>query len=190
MIIGVDLAARHSAVIGMDTSGEVVFQYDSSYETPDSFVEKIVTSAGLSIVELVMVEDMPYRVPYTESVKLACRIQGMIIQKFLDLGLIDKLIFCQPSLWLNYFREQSWKVKSKAAKLKAMAQTAHDLGYDAPDLHTHLHGKERTLARKAETDYVAAFLIAKWTTDMINDGVDFSTINSTERYEVQRGEEH
>ncbi len=164
---GVDLAASSSALVILGLSGpNVRFQDDSFDRTDGQFISTIVGAALDG--SLVVIEDLPYHIPYRLSVKDVLRLQGRLIGAMEHRGLLDRMVFVVPSTWQQSFNGV-WRGGPKAAQAAALEQ-----GYERPTLvdseaRFSLEGmtgkprsNRRTKIKKLETDYVDAFLIARW----------------------------
>ena len=160
-IRGVDLAARYSAWVDLDSDGTVAAQGDSLDGRPVSTV----CTEGLGGVDVLMIEDVPPRIQFTGIVKTVCRAQGRIFERLTD-DQLSRTFLVPPGPWQTY-----QKVSRKS--LKETEAVAASLGYVPPDLLS-VHGdrleglkgparqKVRGILLKARTDYVDAFLIAEW----------------------------
>src|SRR5882724_1515815 len=165
MIEAVDLAAKFSALCIIDRSGSVLEQNHSWAKSEEEWVDTIVSPfydpLPLGVPELLIVEDLPHGVSYKKIVKQVCRLQGRICHAMEAVGMQDRLVFIPPQLWqLTYPGVARGAEKDRLA---AAAGAAEELGYIPPELlHKDLHGTDRVAARKTKTDYIAAYLIARW----------------------------
>jgi len=166
LVTGVDLAARYSATCSLDFDGQVCAQDDSnSWSTETGFVHSVADHHGL-----IVVEDLPYRLGrFDSTMKHVARIQGRLVEscKERDRHIQHDLLFVPPHTW----QQQMGVFKYKPPEVAAVAR---DLGYVPPNLVKEwqeegkipAHGKERQEARyaakKIMTDYVDAFMIARW----------------------------
>jgi hypothetical protein len=164
--LGVDLAASYSAYCVLEDSGQVCDQGDSWKISDSDFVSRLLRY-GADPDCLTVVEDLPHKIIYRVQVKEVCRLQGRIINEYEDRRSVDRLHFIAPATWqlaFGVFR------KGVTAALDA----AERYGYSPPDLRAtdhrfkldDLHGtarsKLREAAKKIETDYTDAYLIAEW----------------------------
>lgn len=161
MIISVDLAVKFSALCWMSPDGTVLHEDHSWGKSEIEWIDSIVAPfydvqpQGLPIA--LFIEDIPHAVGFRKLVKHVCQIQGRIVQAMTNVGAEDKVVFVPPQLWQMHF-PGVYRGKAEGA-LKA----AESLGYTPPQLLTpEIHGKDRMNARKTMTDYVDAFLIARW----------------------------
>lgn len=168
--LGVDLAARFSAAVLLDDSGQVVLQFDSWAKSPLDFAGLLAGIAYNHDVTVVAVEDIPYGLSRQAQIKPPLRVQGMVIT-FLDvMNKLDDTYFVAPATWQRTF-EGVWKGKAEGAR-----QAAESLGYFAPNLLEQYaddvpplgkeHSKERSKIRgqlkKASTDYNDSYLLAEF----------------------------
>ena len=173
MIQSVDLAAKFSAVVLRDRSGEVLGQFDSRELTPFQFVARIGRTARWA--ELTVVEDIPYGISNQAMVKPALRLQGSIM--LACNASIDNLFFCAPATWMKDFdgvqRAPKGLTKSEADKyrIEMAAKHAAELGYQPPDLvqayidanpGKKILKKDTAPLEKSMTDYVSAFLMSEF----------------------------
>lgn len=165
--MGVDLAGRMSAAVGLGGDGRVLCQLGSTSlaTRPDGDndlvfrpeCEYIETVAKLSrAFEVTVVEDVPHALKFMANVKAVVRLQGRLAHAMDVRDRLDRLLFVPPSMWQRSF-EGVWRGGPEGA-----AAAAFRLGYEAPDLHSGLHKEDRKRGWKSETDHVDAFLIATW----------------------------
>lgn len=164
MILGIDLASRYSAAALVDEGGEVTYQFDSWGTTSFGFVEHIALMSRGHRMKAILIEDLPYGINSQYQVKAPLRLQGALAH---SLGpALDITYFVMPSTWQRAMGV--WKATPQEAEAAAAAY-----GYTAPDTvalygPNHLNAKGKLLAvdrkklEKVRTDYVDAFLIAKW----------------------------
>lgn len=166
-VLTVDLASRFSAVCVMDELGIVREQFDSWGKTSFAFLSEIVNCALLHNVDSVIIEDVPYGLSKQFMIKPVLRLQGAVMLALDLAGLLEQTVFLNPSTWQRTF-EGVYKGKEAGALAAASL-----FGYSPPDMllihdsEIPAHGKDRARVRaqlkKASTDYVDAFLIAKFT---------------------------
>lgn len=184
MLLAVDLAAKMSAACLMDENGTVIEEFSSWQIHEDEFIEKIVrpwvkvknaSEIYPNPPKILIIEDLPKRVLFMKITKKVLRIQGRIIDRMNQLGFGDSILFVSPVEWQKYFN-----IHGKGASERVQPK-AEDLGYVPPMDFTQFHGKERTEARKVNTDYCAAYLIGLWA---VNYYKEFNTYDAkdTERY--------
>ena len=150
----------------MNAKGGILEEFDSWGQTSFAFISEIIRVAIKYDVDAIFIEDVPYGLSKQFMIKPVLRLQGVLIHALHLGGLLEKTLFLNPSTWQRAF-EGVWKGKAVGA-LKA----AEVLGYTPPDMLTlhkkdvPAHGKERAKVRaqlkKASTDYVDAFLMAKY----------------------------
>lgn len=122
---------------------------------------RVVKGAALGAVA---VEDQPHGVRFDSTAKHVARIQGRLIDRFDRANKLDLLWFVPPALWQRTI-DGVWR-KGPTEQLEA----ASKLGYRPPEFGPSLKpgtgvpplGTARAIARKIQTDYVAAFLIGVW----------------------------
>lgn len=175
----VDLAARFSAVVLRDESGEVRAQYDSRDKSAFAFAGQIARTALDPECEFTVCEDVPYGISSQAMVKPVTRLQGVIMMA--SWKTIDRLYFMAPTTWMPKFPgvqsvpatigkgwTKSQKDKWRVAKAAEYAQA---LGYEAPDLLAQWiaeHPDVKPLKKntgdldKSRTDYVSAFLMSEF----------------------------
>lgn len=170
-ILTVDLASKFSAVCVMDEGGEVLCEFDSGGRAPFDFINEIVATAENFGVSLVVVEDVPPNPRFTQFMtKPVTRLQGALIYALYLSGLLDQTVFVNPSEWQRTYDGVSRGTpedRIEAARVAALA-----LGYTPPDLVApyiaSLPEGKRPLKKmtkpleKQMTDYIDAFLIARW----------------------------
>lgn len=167
-VIGVDLAAKFSAVVWLHGSGKVADQFDSFEISQSTLAGKLrwITSVVDEVPHkdgyVVVIEDLPPHIPHSSIVKSVAQLQGRIIQALGPSHLIHTY-FVPPAYWqrdMGVFR----------ATPEETALKAKELGYEPPDLlqarklAVGVRGKATAVreALKQQTDYVDAYLIAKW----------------------------
>jgi len=177
MIQSVDLAAKFSAVILRERSGQVVGQFDSRGLSPFQFAAKIGRTAREC--EMTVVEDVPYGITQQGMVKPPLRFQGLVMMACWKN--IEDLYFLDPARWMNAFegvrripKEQSdgmSKLQVQRQRELNMRNHAKQRGYEPPDLvqayidanpGKKILKKDTGPLEKNVTDYVAAFLISEF----------------------------
>lgn len=166
MILAVDLAARFSAACLMGSGGEVVSEWHSWQAAEASWVNSL--TANLKHAEIMLIEDIPFGLKLTKTVRDVYRLQGRIIEsvysKSWENGL-RRIVFIPPQVWQLYFKPDGMKSGDKAA---AKRIACDKYGYSPPELlHADLHGKDRPSARKTMEDHVDAFMIARYMLEQI-----------------------
>jgi len=179
-VVAVDFAASLSACVVL-RDGEVVDQFDS-VQSVHEFLDRVVGYASVSSV--LAVEDLPHNLKFAGLVKQTCRLQGELMYRLRQSGLLDRLLFVPPACWQRY-HPGVWRQDKAGAHRRAV-----ELGYQAPDLldlHASdipAHGAERSKYRerlkKAMTDYDDAFLIAWWAEDVFREQGTYD-VPSTQR---------
>ncbi len=159
-LVGVDLAAKYSAVCWMGHLGSVLSEWDSWGSAEDTFVASIVAPFATCPVppSVLVVEDLPHRLPFSHLVKTVCRLQGRIAHAMDAVGHLDRLLFVAPAQWRAHYTGLG-----RGTGPDAVVPVARDNGYTAPDLTPRIIRAGHTgIARKVATDYAAAFLITRW----------------------------
>lgn len=170
MILTLDLAAKYSAGVVLDLSGQVKYQFDSFQKSASALADEVVEVAEEFSVSVAVVEDVPYGIRSQAQVKPVLRVQGMLMKAFIDEDILDKLRFLSPSVWQRSVDprfEGVWKGGASGARA-----AAERFGYSPPVLKDQYaglipeSGKERTQSlatlRKLQSDYDDAFLIGQW----------------------------
>lgn len=178
-IVAVDLAARFSAVVIRDDDGKVQYQWDSYGYTHTQFTKKLIEKIEMLdefFEVIVVIEDLPQRVPWSTISKNVATLQGRIKHEARAAG-VNKLIYwVPPTMWqrpIGVFRKG----------IEVEAEVAKELGYEPPDLLAERNLVEGTRgqstaikeALKQKTDYIAAFLISEWARRDILNGVYWDT---------------
>lgn len=183
MIQAVDLASKLSATTLIDLEGGVLSEVHSwkgpgLLSSDEEWVEEIVEPWQGSEVPLVLaIEDLPHSLKFQSDVKRVCRIQGRICDRLDAWGYLDRVLFVPPALWQRAY-EGVWR--QGPAVVVPVAK--RDFDYDPPDTGWRdLHYKDRTTAKKAQTDYCAAYLIARWLLRLHDAGEGFD-VKGTSRY--------
>lgn len=175
MILAVDLAAKFSAVVVLDADGGVTDQFDSWGKSAQEFVDRIVNWVEYGPDSLyIVIEDVPYGISNQKMTKSAFRLQGYILGQLavaLPQARWKQILFVMPSTWQRTF-EGVWRGEKTGAET-----AARSMGYEAPDLldtyadRLPFNGPARTKAkadlRKSRTDYIDAYLIARWAEDVL-----------------------
>ncbi len=206
MIQTVDLAAKFSAVILRERSGEVLGQFDSRGLSPFAFAARIGRNAREC--ELTLVEGLPYGLQQLGMILPPARFQGLVMMACNQT--LDDLRFIDPSRWMRGFagvkelekheKDELAAMGLSKAQLKAQTQIrreanmlrhAAEAGYTPPDLvqqYIDANPGKKILKKdtnplvKNTTDYVAAFLIGQFALRYTKDelfalqGVDFPMI--------------
>lgn len=187
MIQFVDLAAKFSAGMLRNTSGEILEEFDSRDVTIFQFVAIIARNARRDDCALTLIEDVPKNPKYTQAMtKPVFQIQGMI--KLACWPVLQNVLWVDPSRWMGAFpgvqRAPKGLTKTLADKARIEAARVHAeaRGYAPPDLvqqYIDANPGRKILARekaplvKSSTDYVSAFLMSEWALDVINsEGID------------------
>lgn len=176
MILSVDLAARFSACTLMNRDREVILQWDSVGASPSGFATSIFGMAELHPVQYIVIEDVPYGISKQSMIKPVLRLQGRILQARDEADLGIPLLFTTPDYWMRHFH----LFGSKSAD---QLSCAAEFGYEPPDVKSMheaklggLRGTSRSAMmatlRKAKTDYVASYLIARWAWDVLDESGD------------------
>lgn len=189
-ILAVDLAAKFSAAVTMTYDHEVVDQHDSWHLPERKFVERICDpfdtwGTFYTGVDWLVVEDLPARVMWTNSVKDVCRLQGRLKERLDEYEALGRLVLVQPETWREHYKPDLKRGTGPDAVVGVAAQ----YGYQSPDLTDRLArhpdnpdrilAGERPTARKVGTDYCAAYLIARWAVDRLNTHGDLNAPRTT-----------
>ena len=161
-LVAVDLATRYSAAGWLSADGAVLGEWDSWQVTESEFIRATClpwTSAMFDAPDVLLVEDLPHRLPFSGQVKGTCRLQGRIVQAMASAGAAEAVVFVPPAVWRKAFVGLE-----RGTGPEAVTAVAQRCGYLPPDLTGRLRGDkgEKAVARKVATDYCAAFLIAAW----------------------------
>lgn len=148
-VCGVDLAARFSAFVLIGPPGHILAQAESWGVSPSAFLGRIV-DAVVEHDAVLVCEDLPPRVPWSSNVKEACRLQGRLDEKMSQRG-SRTVHYYQPAAWQRFYINKHGLAK-KSVPVSAWRTVAASYGYQPPNL----------MNAKVESDYVDAFLIAKW----------------------------
>ncbi len=163
-LVAVDLAAKNSAAcwIKIDT-GEIVAQWDSWQCTEDEFVANTTVmfspdSTTAQIPAVLVLEDLPHGVPYMKNTKAVLRLQGRFGERLASFGFKDRLRLVSPAYW-----RKGYPGMQRGTGPDIVVPRAAERGYTPPDLSYRCSATgDRTRARKVQTDYCAAWLIAQW----------------------------
>lgn len=173
MIVTVDLAAKFSAAMARERSGEIHHQFDSSNKTHFEFAAEIGRLARRPDVELVVIEDVPYGISSQAMVKPVLKYQGILMAVMHPV--LDKVLFMAPATWMKDYpgvqRAPKGLTKSQADayRIEQAALHAANYGYTPPDLvqqyidslpeGTKILKKNTNPLEKSMTDYVSSFLM-------------------------------
>jgi len=175
----VDFAAKFSAVC-YAADGEVHREFDSGNMSMIDFVERLANIAKFindrHPLDVILVEDVPYH--EKNHVKNIFRAQGILILRFAQYELLDKVLWINPSTWQKEFAGVARAPKGvtgaagQRARVEAARLAALELGYTAPPLvqdyidslpeGTKVLKKNTDPLAKQMTDYVDAFLMHDW----------------------------
>ncbi len=180
-LVGVDLAAKYSAVCWMTHLGSVLSEWDSWGSTEERFVQSVVAPFQCPAPPAVLVvEDLPHRLPFSHLVKTVCRLQGRIAHAMDALGFLDRVLFVAPAQW-----RAGYTGLERGTGPDAVLPVAAGQGYTPPDLsHRIIRAGHKAIARKVATDYAAAYLIARWTLTTFESQQTFD-VPGTARYGTQ-----
>jgi hypothetical protein len=171
LVQSIDLAARLSASVLMGSGREVVDQWDTVGLGESGVVQRVASrfhpGCSEDVPSVLVIEDLPHKLPFASLVKAVCRLQGRIVQQMDAYGAADRVLFIPPALWQRHFQGVWRRGPAEYAAL------AREMGYEPPNLLEEregellaLRGRERSQLRaklkKAMTDYVDAYLIAVW----------------------------
>lgn len=180
MILAVDLAARFSAGIVLDDDREVRLQFDSWRRDAFGTSEMVAELARVFDPDVIVIEDVPYGISQQFMIKPVLRHQGILIAALWRCGFAERTVFVAPATWQRAMGVFPPRKSTEKQKVALAAEAALGLGYTPPDLfETHAREipakgpertKIRTLLHKATTDYVDAYLIARWADVMLAEG--------------------
>lgn len=161
-IVSVDLAMKQSAACVLDDYGNVVAQVDSWRLSEDEFLGWITDFWEVKVhaPDVLVIEDLPFAVPFMKITKKVCKLQGRIEEKMFQQGALDKILYLPPAVWLRSYGIKTTKDAAKLVQPKAL-----ELGYKLPIDYTEFKGTDRQLAKKTATDFCSAWLIGKWAFD-------------------------
>lgn len=149
-VLGIDLAASHSAVVVLEEDHSVVLEWDS---TDHAFLPRIahyLRPSGPGNY-YAFIEDIPPIQRFDINAKRVCRLQGMLIATCRP----DRIVWVPPNEWKRWHG-----LPTKAGKLP-MKEKCVEFGYAPP---SSVHGK-------ALTDYRDAYLLARYGVACLNDEV-------------------
>jgi hypothetical protein len=172
-VLAIDLAAKYSAVCEMDEDYSVAREFDSWQRTEEQFLfacaqDWYLFDGGPAIrPEIMVVEDLPHGLGYTQTVKAVCRLQGRLAQVMHDSyhGDYTDMLFVAPRAWRGHYGEDLKRGTGAAAVVPVAAK----FGYrpHIAGLMQRAKGNGgKTRADKVATDYCSAYLIARWAIDM------------------------
>jgi hypothetical protein len=159
--------------------GEVAHQTCAYYHpTEREAVREIVKPFSDHPVEpdVLLIEDVPHQMRFDTVTKAVVRMQGRVIHRMDELRVVDKILFVPPALWQRGFTslgysdgKELWRARSEV--YAAFAE--RHFGYEPPnllelhkseyeELHHEARAKLRAPLKKLMTDFVDAFLIAKF----------------------------
>lgn len=170
MRLTVDLAAKFSAYNVMDSNYEVHREGDSRGKSAFQFVEELVSAVVDFEPDLILVEDVPYGISSQAMVKPVLRLQGILIHALGQIDALDHTIFVNPSTWQ---KEYKGVARGPALdRIEAARFHADFMGYQPPNLVAeHIAAlpegkrvlkKDTNPLEKTMTDYIDAFLMARW----------------------------
>ena len=188
-VVAVDLAAKYSAACRFeDGYVQPTWQADSWSATEHAFLTAI-TDFWLPPEyftpgpDVLVVEDLPHRLPFANLVKRVCRMQGRIAERMETVQQLDKLLYVAPAVWRKHF-----KGLERGTGPEAVIPVARDIGYFPPDLTPRIKkAGDKAIAKKVTTDYAAAFLIGVWAQDMHHRYGTFDGIPGADRYTYTGG---
>lgn len=175
MLVAVDLAAKMSAACVMDDDGNVVDQFDSWGVQEDEFLFRICEPwyMGRPFATtfnqqkwtdgppaVLVIEDLPHKLPFMTLIKTVCRMQGRIQEKMDRIGYKQDVLWVPPATW-----QRTYGIGTAKGAAKLVQPKAEELGYTVPLDYTVYKGKDRAAARKVNTDYCSAYLIGRWATE-------------------------
>ncbi len=161
-VLAIDLAAKYSAACLMTERYEVVEQFDSWGPEEATFIWRIADT--YTEANVLMIEDLPHGLTYNQTTKKVCRLQGRIFHacragnRYAD----EDIVFAAPAEWRKHYGLK------RGTGPDIVVPTAAEFGYTPPDLSERAKGVKggKAIARKVQTDYCSAYLIARWALDM------------------------
>lgn len=173
-VVAIDLAAKFSAAVWM-WEHTVIRHWDSWQNSESTFIDRCTDMfhpdhSELRIPDVLVIEDLPHRLPFMTNIKDVCRLQGRLVERMHRYGAMNKILFVPPAEWKRHY----------GAPLKqgtgptAVVEVAVRMGYLPPDLDSRMvinpktgrpKAGERATAKKVLTDYCAAYLIGRWAVD-------------------------
>lgn len=132
--------------------------------------------------DAMVVEDLPHGLKYSTLIKTVCRLQGRIVQAMHEMpnGQTEDVLFVAPAEWRRHFTGLE-----RGTGPEAVVPVAAEFGYVPPDLTDRIEGVKggKAIARKVQTDYCSAYLIARWAIDA-KKKYDTYDIVGTSRYDT------
>lgn len=170
MRITVDLAAKFSAYNVMDSKYKVHREGDSRGKSAFEFVDEIIEAVVKYEPDLILVEDVPYGISSQAMVKPVLRLQGILIHALGQVDALDLTLFVNPSTWQ---KEYKGVARGPALeRIEAARFHADFMGYQPPNLVAayiaslpegkRVLKKDTNPLEKTMTDYIDAFLMARW----------------------------
>lgn len=183
-VVAVDLAAKYSAACLLDELGQPAKEWDSWQKSENDFIGMLAymwyhAATYAEEPQVMVVEDLPHRLPFASLVKRVCRIQGRIIDRAQQSGWLGKVLFVPPAVW-----RKAYKGLERGTGPDAVVPVAEALGYSPPDLSARIQrAGDKATAKKVATDYCAAFLIGQWARSQ---WIDHGTFDApgTSRYDI------
>lgn len=166
-VLAVDLAAKYSAACLMNDRYQVLDQFDSWANDQSTFIHKLAMPwfyKDLPVPDVMIVEDLPHGLTYTKLLKKVLRLQGRILQTmdFFTTNGAQQVRFAAPIAWRAHFDHME-----RGTGPEAVFPVSASFGYQPPPFAERTKGQGgKTLAKKIESDYCSAYLIARWATDM------------------------
>lgn len=171
----------------MDENYQVLHQWDSWGITEEQFIYYLTGQwdaiGDMTTPEILVVEDLPHKLPYSTLIKTVCRLQGRIVQSMHESiqGRTEDVLFLAPAEW-----RKTYSGMGRGTGPGVVVPVSAALGYTPPDLTDRITGVKgaKAIARKVSTDYCSAYLIARWA---VATKKDFGTydIVGTSRYDTQ-----
>lgn len=163
----------------MDEDYAVVREFDSWQRTEEQFLFACCQDwytmnssnwplpAPGQLPDIMVVEDLPHGLNYTQTVKAVCRLQGRLAQVMHDSyhGDYTDMLFVAPRVWRGYYGEDL-KRGTGAAAVVPVAEKYGYRPHKAGLLQRAKGNGGKTRADKVATDYCSAYLIARWAIDM------------------------
>lgn len=173
-VVAIDLAAKYSAAVWL-WDHTVVQHWDSWQKSESTFIDWCTEGfhpdrALLRVPDVLVIEDLPHRLPYMTNVKDVCRLQGRLVERMHSYGALTKILFVPPAEWRRHYGPPLKQGTGPAA----VVEVAVRMGYVLPDLTDRMAinpktnkpaAGERATAKKVLTDYCAAYLIGRWAVD-------------------------
>lgn len=180
-VLAVDLAAKFSAACLMDDNYHVVSQVDSWLTSESRFITNLVEYFDtFTSPEVMVIEDLPHGLSYSTLVKTVCRLQGRIYERLQNtFSSGDEILFVAPATWRAHYDMK------RGTGPNEVFPVVEKFGYQPPDLTARSKGNGGlSKAKKVQSDYCSAYLIARWAIDTKNQYGTYD-VPGTSRYNTR-----